>query len=180
MEPIGSIVYGNMYNPKHPTADEQGFRKDWIEALKKTDVPAVRLPGGNFVSGWDWKDSIGPKENRKEHLDIAWHQYYPNDVGHDEYLQWAEKVGMEPMYTINLGTGNINDAIYNVEYTNHPGGTYWSDLRKKIRSRKAVRCQGLVSRKRDGRPLAARCMGQKSRGLRTQGSRNLQGDQMDR
>jgi len=131
MEPIGTIVFGNMYNPKHPTADEQGFRKDWIEALKKTDVPAVRLPGGNFVSGWDWKDSIGPKEQRKEHLDVAWHQYYPNDVGHDEYLQWAEKVGVEPMYTINLGTGDINDAIYNVEYTNHEGGTYWSDLRKK-------------------------------------------------
>ena len=72
MEPIGTIVNGNMYNPKHPTADEQGFRKDWIEALKKTDLSAVRLPGGNFVSGWDWKDSIGPRDQRKEHLDIAW------------------------------------------------------------------------------------------------------------
>ncbi len=131
LEPIGTMVNGSMYNPKHPTADEQGFRKDWLEALKASGVPAVRLPGGNFVSGWDWKDSIGPKDQRKEHLDLAWHQYIPNDVGHDEYLQWAEKAGMEPMYTINLGTGDINDAIYNVEYTNHAGGTYWSDLRKK-------------------------------------------------
>ena len=130
MEPIGTIVNGSMYNPKHPTADEQGFRTDWIDALKATKVPAVRLPGGNFVSGWDWKDSIGPKENRKTHLDLAWHQYYTNEVGHDEYLQWAEKVNTESLYTINLGTGNINDAISIIEYSNHEGGTYWSDLRK--------------------------------------------------
>ena len=130
LEPIGTMVNGNMYNPKHPTADEQGFRTDWIDALKKSGIPAVRLPGGNFISGWDWKDSIGPKDKRKKHLDLAWFQYITNEVGHDEYLQWAEKVGFEPMYTINLGTGDINDAIYIVEYTNHKGGTYWSDLRR--------------------------------------------------
>ncbi|MBQ4307293.1 MAG: alpha-L-arabinofuranosidase [Lachnospiraceae bacterium] len=131
LEPIGTMVNGSMYNPNHPTADEQGFRKDWIDALKEFGIPAVRLPGGNFVSGWDWKDSIGPKDLRKKHLDLAWHQYYTNDIGHDEYLQWTEKIGAEPMYTLNLGTGDINDAVYNVEYTNHEGGTYWSDLRKK-------------------------------------------------
>ena len=130
LEPIGTMVNGNMYNPKHPTADEQGFRQDWISALKKAGIPSVRLPGGNFISGWDWKDSIGPKEKRKTHLDLAWFQYITNEVGHDEYLQWAEKVGFEPMYTINLGTGDINDAIYITEYTNHKGGTYWSDLRR--------------------------------------------------
>lgn len=119
LEPIGTMVNGTMYNPKHPTADEQGFRKDVIEALKSTDMPAIRLPGGNFVSAWDWKDSIGPKEQRKVHLDPAWYQYITNEVGHDEYLQWAEKVEAEPMYTINLGTGGIRDAMDIVEYTNH-------------------------------------------------------------
>ena len=131
LEPIGTMVNGTMYNPKHPTADEQGFRKDVIEALKSTDMPAIRLPGGNFVSAWDWKDSIGPKEQRKVHLDPAWYQYITNEVGHDEYLQWAEKVEAEPMYTINLGTGGIRDAMDIVEYTNHEGGSWWSDLRKK-------------------------------------------------
>ncbi len=131
LEPIGSMVNGTMYNPKHPTADEQGFRSDVIEGLKKAGVPAVRLPGGNFVSGWRWKDSIGPKEERKQNLDLAWGQFIPNDVGHDEYLQWAEKIGAEAMYTINLGTGDLNDAIDIVEYTNFPGETYWSDLRIK-------------------------------------------------
>lgn len=130
LEPIGTMVNGSMYNPKHPTADEKGFRRDFIDALKSSGVPAVRLPGGNFVSGWDWKDSIGPKEKRKAHLDLAWFQYYTNDIGHDEYIQWADLVNTETLYTINLGTGNINDAISIIEYTNHKGGTYWSDLRR--------------------------------------------------
>jgi alpha-N-arabinofuranosidase len=124
------MVNGNMYNPKHPSADEKGFRKDFYTALGDAKLPAIRMPGGNFVSGWDWKDSIGPMAKRKAHLDLAWHQYIPNDVGHDEYLQWAERTGAEALYTINLGTGNLNDAISIVEYTNHEGGTYWSDLRK--------------------------------------------------
>lgn len=131
LEPIGTMVNGTMYNPKHPTADEQGFRTDFINALKNTAMPAVRLPGGNFVSAWQWKDSIGPKDQRKVHLDPAWYQYITNEVGHDEYLQWAEKVGTEPMYTINLGTGTMQDAMDIVEYTNHEKGSYWSDLRRK-------------------------------------------------
>lgn len=131
LEPIGTMVNGTMYNPKHPTANEKGFRTDFIHALKETNLPAVRLPGGNFVSAWDWKDSIGPKELRKTHLDPAWYQYITNEVGHDEYLQWAEAVGTESLYTVNLGTGNIRDAMDIVEYTNHEGGTYWSDLRRK-------------------------------------------------
>ncbi|SFD06193.1 alpha-L-arabinofuranosidase C-terminal domain-containing protein [Butyrivibrio sp. YAB3001] len=130
LEPIGTMVNGTMYNPKHPTADEQGFRKDFIDALKATRLPAVRLPGGNFVSAWQWKNSIGPAENRRACLDPAWHQYYTNQVGHDEYLQWAAKVGTEPLYTVNMGTGTIQDAMDLVEYTNHIGGTYWSDLRR--------------------------------------------------
>ncbi len=131
LEPIGTMVNGTMFNPKHPTADEQGFRRDFIDGLKSTGLPAVRLPGGNFVSAWQWKDSIGPKADRKVHLDPAWHQYIPNDVGHDEYLQWAEKVGTEALYTVNFGTGTLQDAMDIVEYTNHAGGTYWSDLRRK-------------------------------------------------
>ncbi|MCR4989650.1 MAG: alpha-L-arabinofuranosidase [Lachnospiraceae bacterium] len=131
LEPIGTMVNGTMFNPKHPTADEQGFRGDFLKAIKGSGVPSVRLPGGNFVSAWQWKDSIGPMNERKAHLDPAWHQYILNDVGHDEYLQWAEKVNTEALYTVNMGTGTIQDAMDLVEYTNHEGGTYWSDLRRK-------------------------------------------------
>ena len=131
LEPIGSMVNGSMYNPKHPEADEQGLRKDFYSALKETGLPCVRLPGGNFVSGWQWKDSIGPMAERKQHLDMAWFQYIPNDVGHDEYLQWAEKAGTQAIYTVNLGTGTLQDAADCVEYTNFESGSYWADLRRK-------------------------------------------------
>ena len=131
LEPIGNMVNGFMYNPKHPTADQQGFRTDVINLLKETGLPGVRLPGGNFVSAWQWKDSIGPKDQRKVHLDPAWYQYITNEVGHDEYLQWAEKIGTSSIYTVNLGTGTLQDAMDCVEYTNHAGGSYWSDLRRK-------------------------------------------------
>ncbi len=131
LEPIGSMVNGSMYNPKHPTADAQGMRRDFYESLRDAHLPCVRLPGGNFVSGWQWKDSIGPKSDRKVRLDPAWFQYIPNDVGHDEYLQWAEKAGAEPIYTVNLATGTLQDAADCVEYTNFESGSYWADLRRK-------------------------------------------------
>ncbi len=131
LEPIGSMVNGSMYNPKHPAADELGLRRDFYEALRAAGLPMVRLPGGNFVSGWQWKDSIGPKAERKVHVDPAWFQIIPNDVGHDEYLQWAERAGAEAVYTVNLATGTVQDAMDCVEYTNFSGGTWWSDLRRK-------------------------------------------------
>ena len=131
LEPIGSWVYGGIWNPKHPLADDYGFRKDILEMTKELGIPAVRMPGGNFTSGWEWKDSIGPKEERKKHLDLAWRQYETNEIGHDEYLEWARRVNTDPLYTLNMGTGSIEDALHCVEYTNHEGGTYWSDLRKK-------------------------------------------------
>ncbi|MBR3356111.1 MAG: alpha-L-arabinofuranosidase, partial [Oscillospiraceae bacterium] len=131
LEPIGDWVYGGIYSPNHPSSDEQGFRTDILEAVRRFELPAVRLPGGNFMSGWDWRDSIGPREYRKAHLDLAWKQIESNEFGHDEYLQWVEKSGAEPLYTLNLGTGTIDSALSCVEYTNYEGGTYWSDLRKK-------------------------------------------------
>lgn len=130
LEPIGSWVYGGIYNPKHPAADDMGFRQDVIDAVREFNLPALRLPGGNWVSGWDWKDSIGPVEKRKVQLDMAWFQIEPNIIGHDEYLEWTKRVDTEPMYTINLGTGDIKSAAHLVEYSRYPGGTYWSDLRK--------------------------------------------------
>lgn len=131
LEPIGNWVYGGIYNPNHPTADDKGFRQDVLEAVREFELPAVRLPGGNFVSGWDWKNSIGPVEQRKAQLDLAWFQIETNRVGHDEYIEWTKRANTEPLYTINLGTEDMKSAFHLVEYSRHPGGTYWSDLRRK-------------------------------------------------
>ena len=130
LEPIHNWVYGGIYNPDHPTADDMGFRGDMLEAIRALGIPAVRLPGGNFTSGWEWRDSIGPKAQRKRHLDFAWRQIETNAVGHDEYLEWTRRAGATPLYTLNCGTADINSNIECVEYTNFEGGTYWSDLRR--------------------------------------------------
>lgn len=131
IESIRNIVYGSIYNPEHPTADEQGFRKDVMEIMRDLKSTAVRYPGGNFVSGYHWMDGIGPKENRPVRFEKAWKMIETNQMGIDEYTDWVKKVGSEPMLAVNLGTGTPEEASYEIEYTNVEGGTYFSDLRKK-------------------------------------------------
>lgn len=130
IEHLGRAVYTGIYEPGHPLADEQGFRKDVIEMVKDLKVSLVRYPGGNFLSGYNWKDGIGPKDKRPVRLDRAWHTIEPNEIGIDEFFDWTKKSGTEIMGAVNMGTGSIQDAGDLVEYCNFPGETYWSDLRK--------------------------------------------------
>lgn len=131
IEHLGRAVYGGIYEPGHPTADENGFRKDVIDMVKKLGVPIVRYPGGNFVSGFNWEDSIGPRELRPKRLDLAWFTTETNEVGLHEFASWAKKADSQVMYGINLGTRGPDDARNVVEYANHKGSSYWSDLRIK-------------------------------------------------
>ena len=131
IEHLGRAVYTGIYEPTHPLADEQGFRRDVLDLVRKLNVPVVRYPGGNFVSGFRWEDSIGPKEQRPRRLDLAWKTTEPNTFGLHEFVDWAKKANTEVMYAVNLGTRDILDAQYVVEYCNHASGTAWSDLRIK-------------------------------------------------
>lgn len=131
IEHLGRAVYGGIYEPGHPTADEQGFRKDVIELIKKIGVPVVRYPGGNFVSGFNWEDAIGPVAQRPSRLDLAWMTTESNEVGMHEFHDWCKKADTEMMYAVNLGTRGADAARNAVEYANHKGGSYWSDLRIK-------------------------------------------------
>ncbi|MGL4337321.1 MAG: alpha-N-arabinofuranosidase [Turicibacter sp.] len=131
IEHLGRAVYTGIYEPGHPTADEQGFRQDVMEMVKELDVKLVRYPGGNFLSGYNWQDGVGPKEDRPVRLDLAWHTIEPNEVGIDEFVDWARKAGTEVMGAVNMGTGTPQDAAFLLEYCNFPGGTYYSDLRIK-------------------------------------------------
>ncbi len=129
IEHLGRAVYTGIYEPGHPTADSQGFRGDVINLVKDLNVALVRYPGGNFLSGYNWKDGIGPKDKRPVRLDRAWHTIEPNEVGIDEFVDWAKKSGTEVLAAVNMGTGTPQDAGDMVEYCNYPSGTYWSDLR---------------------------------------------------
>ena len=131
IEHLGRAVYGGIYEPGHPTADENGFRRDVMDMVKRLGVPVVRYPGGNFVSGFNWEDSIGPRESRPSRLDLAWFTTETNEVGLHEFDKWCREAGTEMMYAVNLGTRGPDAARNIVEYCNHPSGTYWSDLRIK-------------------------------------------------
>ena len=131
IEHLGRAVYGGIYEPGHPNADEAGFRKDVIEKVRELGVPIIRYPGGNFVSGFNWEDSVGPRDQRPRRLDLAWFTTESNEVGLHEFADWAGKVGSEIMYAINLGTRGPENARDIVEYANHKGGSKFSDMRIK-------------------------------------------------
>lgn len=129
IEQLGRAVYDGIYCPGHPDADELGFRRDIIELLRPLKLPLIRYPGGNFVSGFRWEDSVGLKEQRPRRLERAWRTLETNEVGLHEFCHWCKGIGTAPMLAVNLGTRGIDDACNLLEYCNHPGGTYWSDLR---------------------------------------------------
>lgn len=129
IEHLGRAVYGGIYEADHPTADEQGFRSDVIELVRGLDVPIVRYPGGNFVSGYNWEDGVGPLDQRPRRLELAWRTIEPNWIGFNEFMDWCKKVGTDAMMAVNLGTRGIDEARNLIEYSNHKSGSYWSDLR---------------------------------------------------
>ena len=131
IEHLGRAVYGGIYEPGHPMADENGFRKDVIELIRNAGIPQVRYPGGNFVSGFNWEDSVGPAAQRPSRLDLAWFTTETNEFGLHEFCNWCKKADTSPMYAVNLGTRGVDAARNIVEYANHKSGTYWSDLRRK-------------------------------------------------
>lgn len=130
IEHMGRAIYSGIYEPGHPTADEHGFRKDVMDMVRDLHIPAIRYPGGNFVSAYNWEDGIGPKEDRPVRLDLAWRSKETNQVGINEFAIWAERAGIDMMLAVNLGSAGLEEARNFLEYVNHPSGTHWSDLRR--------------------------------------------------
>ncbi len=116
-------------SPGHPTADANGMRQDVIDLVRELNVPIVRYPGGNFVSAYNWEDGVGPKEERPVRLDLAWHTSESNEVGLHEFADWCASANTEMMLAVNLGSRGLDEARNFLEYTNHPGGSEWSDKR---------------------------------------------------
>ncbi len=130
VEMLGRGVYGGIYEPGHPEADENGFRKDVMQLVRDLHLSVVRFPGGNFVSNYRWEDGVGPRESRPKRLDMAWMTTETNEFGTGEFIEWCRQSGTSPMMAVNLGTRGPLDAANLVEYCNHEGGTAWSDLRR--------------------------------------------------
>jgi alpha-N-arabinofuranosidase len=130
LEHLGRAIYEGVYDPGSKLSDANGFRKDVLNEIRQLGVPIIRYPGGNFVSGYNWLDGIGPKQNRPRTLDKAWDTIESNQFGTNEFLAWCKAVGTLPLMGLNLGTGTPEEAAALVEYCNVEKGTRWSDLRR--------------------------------------------------
>ncbi len=132
MEHADRMIYGGIYDPKSPLADEDGFRTDLLEAMREVHTPMIRYPGGNFVSNYHWEDGIGPREERPSRFDYAWNAVESNEFGTIEFLKLCRKVGAEPYLCVNMGSGTAEEAMHWVEFCNGTGDTEY------VRKRKAL------------------------------------------
>jgi len=130
IEHLGRAVYEGIYDPESKFADANGFRTDVLKEIKGLGVPITRYPGGNFVSGYNWLDGVGPKKDRPRVLDRAWNSTETNQFGINEYVTWCRAVGTEPLIGTNFGTGTPETTVALLEYCNVDKGTKWSELRR--------------------------------------------------
>jgi alpha-N-arabinofuranosidase len=130
LEHLGRAVYQGVYDPGNARSNEQGFRRDVLEALRPLGFSVMRYPGGNFVSAYDWTDGIGPRDKRPRRPDFAWRSIETNHFGADEFVNWCRQLGTDPLMAVNLGTAGAPQAAQLLEYCNLAAGTYWSDRRR--------------------------------------------------
>ncbi len=128
-EHMGRCVYEGIYDPASPHADENGFRRDVLAALREQNYTTVRYPGGNFLSGYNWLDGVGPQDQRPRRRELAWQSVETNQFGTNEFIEFCRAIDTQPMLGVNMGTGTIQEAANLVEYCNAPVGTYYADLR---------------------------------------------------
>ncbi len=130
-EHLGRCIYGGIFEEGGKFSDADGFRKDVMEATRQMGVTLLRWPGGNFASGYNWIDGIGPRDQRPARRDHAWGALESNRFGTDEFLQYCERLKVEPYLCINAGLGTVEQARNWVEYCNEPADTAWARMRRK-------------------------------------------------
>ena len=128
-EHMGRCIYEGIYEPDSPRADENGFRADVLDALREQQYTTIRYPGGNFLSGYNWLDGVGPKKDRPRRRELAWQSIETNQFGTNEFIDFCRKIDVAPMLGVNMGTGTIEQAGALIEYCNAPTGSYYADLR---------------------------------------------------
>ena len=112
-----------------PADNVQGMRADTLKLLQELNAPVYRWPGGNFVSGYDWKDGIGPRDRRPPRKNPAWKGIEHNDFGLDEFIVFCETIGAEPLLVVNSGAGSLEMALAELEYANGAASTPMGALR---------------------------------------------------
>ena len=173
VEHMGRCVYTGIYEPDHPTADEARFPRRRAELIRELGVTVVRYPGGNFVSNYVWENGVGPRADRPTTSIWPGAASRPTRSAPTISCQWCERLGVEPMITVNLGTRGLVEAVELLQYCNAEPGTQLADRRVEERAARAVRRSAVVPGQRDGRALADRS--QDRRGVCPAGRRDRQG-----
>jgi alpha-N-arabinofuranosidase len=130
-EHLGRCIYGGIYEPESSLAGPDGLRTDVLDALKRLGMPIIRYPGGNFASGYRWKEGVGPAAERRPLLDLAWGSADTNQFGTNEFVAFCRKIGAEPYLVANCGDGDMREARDWVEYCNGTQPTHFANLRRK-------------------------------------------------
>jgi alpha-L-arabinofuranosidase len=129
-EHLARCIYGGIYEPTSALSDERGLRMDVIGALRRLQMPLIRYPGGNFVSGYRWLDGVGPRYKRPLRQEMAWHTFESNQFGTNEFIEFCRAVDTEPYLVVNCGDGELREARDWVEYCNGTQQTELADLRR--------------------------------------------------
>jgi alpha-N-arabinofuranosidase len=129
-EHLGRCIYGGIYEPGSPLADKEGLRTDVLNALKRLCIAVVRYPGGNFASGYRWRDGVGQVSERPARTDLAWNDIETNHFGTNEFVEFCRRLKAEPYLVVNCGDGDMREARDWVEYCNGTRDTELVKLRQ--------------------------------------------------
>lgn len=131
-EHLGRCIYGGIWvGEDSDIPNTRGIRNDVVEALKEIDIPNIRWPGGCFADAYQWKDGIGPRDERPEKINMFWGDVIDdNSFGTHEFLDFCEMINAEPYIAINVGSGTVKDAAEWIEYVTSDKNTEMTKLRK--------------------------------------------------
>ena len=130
IEHLGRCIYGGIWVGEDSSLPNlRGMRLDVLNAIKALKPPIIRWPGGNFVSGYNWEDGIGPRDKRPMRPNRAWGGTESNQFGTDEFIDFCREVGTEPYICVNVGSGTPEEAANWVEYCNGNTSTPYGERR---------------------------------------------------
>ena len=130
VEHLGRCIYGGIFEEGSARSDSNGFRVDVLDLLRELRLGVLRWPGGNFASNYHWADGVGPKDSRPRRVELAWGGEDSNRFGTDEFLKYCAELGARPYICLNMGTGDLKEALEWVEYCNFAGRTFWAERRR--------------------------------------------------
>jgi alpha-N-arabinofuranosidase len=131
VEHLGRCIDGGLFEEGSPLSDNRGFRLDVLDLLRPLKLSVLRWPGGNFVSNYHWTDGVGPRSARPARPNLAWGSVESNHFGTDEFMGYCAELGVAPYICLNMGSGDLAEALDWVEYCNSSAATYWAQERRR-------------------------------------------------